>query len=236
MNHICILILIIVLVGAIAGLTNYLLYFYKGLIKNKYEFIKYLLSGIGAAILVPLLLNMLSSSLIEIKSDYNTINYFVFAGFCYVAGYFSELFISSVGEKVLKDLEITNRKVDVVMTNTRKNEEKLDLLVSSETDTDEVEINTDIDISKFQEHSKFADDDIKTQIDNITKSLIGKYKFRTSKGIAKELEYNITVVESILNGLQDQGMMKMLSDNDGKQLWALTNLGKIFAQGLKDKE
>ncbi len=235
MNHICILIWIIFLIGAFAGLTNFLFYYYKGHIKNKYEMIKYVLSGIGASILVPLFLNMLSSSLIEFSDDYNKINYFVFAGFCFVAGYFSDRFINSVGERVLKDLEKTNIKIEEAMSNTKQNEEKLDILVSSESDIDEEEVSVNIDLSKFKEHKKFADDDIKTQIDKVIKSFLGKYRFRTAKGISKELDYNVIIVESILNELQEQGMLKMLTDKDGKTLWAVTHLGKMFGKELKDK-
>lgn len=56
MNHICILVGIIVSVGALAGLTNFLYYYFKGHITNPYEVTKYVLSGIGASILAPLLL------------------------------------------------------------------------------------------------------------------------------------------------------------------------------------
>ncbi|WP_461640534.1 YEATS-associated helix-containing protein [Labilibaculum euxinus] len=230
MNHICILILIIVIVGAIAGLTNYLYYFYKGQIKNFYEVIKYILSGIGAATLVPLFLNMLSSSLIVNSENYNKINYFVFAGFCYVAGYFSDRFINSVGDRVLKDLESTNIKVDKAIFSARENEEKLDIIVSTDSEAKETETKVDIDLSKFQEQKKFEDDDIKTQINKIIESFLGKFKFRTSKGIARELKYNQTVVETILNGLSDQGIFKTLTDKDGNQLWALTQMGRMFGQ------
>ncbi|MCH4895425.1 hypothetical protein E0494_01740 [Marinilabiliaceae bacterium JC040] len=233
MNHIYILILIIVLVGAIAGLTNYLDYFYKGLINNIYEFIKYILRGIGAAILVPLFLNMLSSSLIEYSEGYNYINYFVFAGFCYIAGYFSDRFISTVGERVLKDLEKANKRIKVAMTSSKQNEEKLDLLVSAESEFDEELVTTtELDLSKFKENMKFADDDIEYQVNNVFLSFLGKYKLRTVKGIAKELNYSLTVVESILKVLFNQGFVKSFTDKNGKTLWTTTNQGKLFAEEL----
>lgn len=58
----------------------------------------------------------------------------------------------------------------------------------------------------------------------------GKYKFRTAKGIAKELGHNILVVESILENLQDQGVLNLLVDKDSKSLWTLTQIGKAFRQ------
>lgn len=233
MTHICILTWLIISIGSLAGLTNYLRYYFQGQVANKLEFIKYILSGIGAAVLVPLLLNMLSSNLIQETADYDPINYFVFAGFCFVAGYFSDRFISTIGDRVLKDLENTNKKVEQMTSTVKQNEEKLNILVSSESDPEELEEKTEIDLSQFKEKSSFTDDDVKTQINKIVKALDGKYKFRTAKGVAKELGYNLMIIEHVLNGLQEQGILKAMVDKDGKVLWTLTQIGKMFAQSVK---
>ncbi|MGD9994717.1 MAG: YEATS-associated helix-containing protein [Salinivirgaceae bacterium] len=233
-THFIIISLIILTIGSLAGVTNFLNYYFKGLIKSNFEIIKYIASGIGASILVPLLLNMLSSDLIKETLDFDCLNYFVFAGFCFVAGYFSDRFINSVGDKILKDLARTNDKVDQVISSTKANEEKIDFIVSTETEIDEIEDQSKFDLNDFKVQSTFEDDDMKTQIDKILKSFTGKYKFRTVKGISKELNYNETVTKSILDGLQGQGVIKKLTSSDGKVLLALTNLGLFMFQ--KDRE
>lgn len=232
-THYIIIIGIILTIGSLAGVTNFLNYYFKGYIKSNYEVIKYIISGIGAATLVPLLLNMLSSDLIKETTTFDNLNYFVFAGFCFVAGYFSDRFINSIGDKILKDLEKTNDKVDQVISSTKANEEKIDFIVSTETEVDEIEEQSKIDLKDFNVQTTFEDDDLKTQMDNIIKSFTGKFKFRTAKGISKELKYNETVTKTILNGLQGQGVIKKLTSNDGKVLWALTNLGLVMVS--KDK-
>lgn len=234
MNHISIIILIIILIGSFAGLTNFLNFYFKDLIKNNWEVLRHILSGIGAATLVPLLLNMLSSNLIKETANFDQNNYFVFAGFCFVAGLFSDRFINSIGDKILKDLEQTKNKVDKAMSSMKENEEKLDFIVSSESEIDDADLESKINLNEFNIQNKYADDDIKTQIDKIVKSFSGKYRFRTTQGIAKELDYNSTLVETILEGLQGQGVLKKLTNKNGKVLWALTQMGLFMSR--KEKE
>jgi hypothetical protein len=235
--HYSIIILIILIIGSLAGLTNFLNYYFKGLVKSNYEVIKYIVSGIGAATLVPLLLNMLSSDLIKDIATFDILNYFVFAGFCFVAGYFSDRFINSIGEKILKDLEKTNDKVDQVISSTKANEDKIDFIVSAETEIDEIEEQSKIDLRDFKVQTAFEDDDLKTTMDKILASFIGKkFKFKTIKGISKELNYTEMVTESFLEALQGQGIVKKLISSDGKVLWALTNLGLLMASKGKDSK
>ncbi len=227
--HIIILGLIIVIVGSLAGLVNYLNFYFRKLIQNKKEVIRHILSGIGAAILVPLLLNMLSSDLINFDSDYNEINYFVFAGFCFVAGYFSDRFINSIGEKVLRDLENTKSQVNQVINETKDNEEKLDFLVTSESDSEEdIEDSLGINLSEFKSKTQFNDDDIKEKLDKVVNAFKGKYRFRSVKGLSKELNYPETLIRTILEGLENEGATKRFVRKDGKTLWGLTKIGKLI--------
>ena len=233
-THIIILGLIIIIIGALAGLVNYLNYYYRKLIQNKNEVIRHILSGIGAAILVPLLLNMLSSDLINFDSDYNEINYFVFAGFCFVAGYFSDRFINSIGEKILRDLENTKSQVNQVINETKENEEKLDFLVSSESDSaDDIQDSAEIDLSEFRAQNQFNDDEIKEKLDKVINAFKGKYRFRSVKGLSKELNYPETIIKSILEGLEKEGATKRFVRKDGKTLWGLSKIGKLIGENKK---
>jgi hypothetical protein len=230
MQHELILGLIILGAGLLAGTTNYLFYYFKEASTKKGEIFKYLLISIGASLLVPLLLNMLSSDLIKKSEAYNSLNYFVFAGFCFVAGYYSDKFINSIGDKILKDIENTKAKVNTALNEVRKNEEKIEILVSSETESDdEMKIISEIKLEELTPGNKFNDEDMKTQIDKIVKSFNGKYKFRTFTGIAKELNYPPNIVKIILEGLEKEGATKRFNKNDGKEIWALTNIGQIMA-------
>ncbi|MDM1407570.1 YEATS-associated helix-containing protein [Myroides sp. DF42-4-2] len=225
-EHYIIISAIILGIGSLAGITNFLNYYYKSEIKNRWEIVKYVLGGIGAAILVPLFLNMLSSDLIKESEKYNFLNYFIFAGFCFIAGYFSNRFINSIGDKILKDLE--NTKIQV-----QENEAKIDLMVASETESDEINENTNIDFTKFSNQSLYTDDPIDIQINQIIKSFTNNFKFRTVKGISKELNYPESVTINILKGLEKNGITKQFKNNEGKTLWSLTHMGVAYANSLQ---
>lgn len=241
-QHIIILILIIIIVGSLAGVSNFLNFHFKNIdenkvagvekgdVNNKYEIWKYVVSGIGASILVPLLLNMLSSNLIKESKDFDQINYFVFAGFCFIAAYFSERFINSMGEKILQDLEKTKDRANEAILTAKENEEKLDFIVSSESEMDEQDIQSQLEMSEFQSQSPFVDDDIKSQTNQILGSFNEKFKFRTAKGIAKDLSYSVAIVETILNQLQSHGITKKLTAKSGLSLWGLTKVGQLWSE------
>ncbi|WP_116789962.1 YEATS-associated helix-containing protein [Flavobacterium psychrotrophum] len=224
--HEFILASIILGAGILAALANY--FKTKGnSLNNEGYFWKSFFTSLGASLLVPLLLNMLSSSLIKSTDNYDTINYFVFAGFCFVAGYYADKFINTVGDKILKDLASTNAKAETALDKVEQNEDKIDSLISSETESeDEVRIASEIDITELKAKSDFNDKPPKEIIKDIIMSFSGNYKFRTVQGITKELKYPYKLLEIFLQELQNNGVIKKLVKNDGKEVWGLTNIGR----------
>ena len=222
--HILLLAIIILAMGSFGGYLNYLHRFDVDEKEkmNKNAVWKYVLLGIGSAILVPAFLKMIASDLIKESSPYDNINYFIFSGFCLVAAIFSKRFITTISEKVLKDLEKTKAKVN-------ENEEKIDLVISNETDTgDEAKTVADIDLTSLESDSSFKDEDPKVQMDKVIKLFGGKYKFRTDTGIAKELNYTLNIVQLLLDFLERKGMVKRFTKKDGKVIWSLTKIGQIL--------
>lgn len=100
-NHLWVLVFIMVVCGAFGGFLNYLNDFdtIENEKKNKQIRFKYILLGIGAALLIPLFLNMISSDIIR-STDHA--DYLIFAGFCLVAAIFSRRFISTIGDRILE--------------------------------------------------------------------------------------------------------------------------------------
>lgn len=229
-QHYLIIVVIILVVGSFAGFTNYLNFYFKDLIKNKYEIFKYIISGIGAAILVPLLLNMLSSDLVKSDENYNVLNYFVFAGFCYIAGYFSDRFISSIGDKILTDLEKTKEKVKDLENTTKVNEETINFIVSAETEVEELELPTKSVFEKLNVRKAFEVDAFHNQQNKIIDSFSGKFKFRTLKGISKYTNEDEVVTKTKLEDLEHRGIIKKLNRVDGEDLYALTKFGIIYPE------
>ena len=167
---------------------------------------------------------MLSSDLVQESENYNILNYFVFAGFCYIAGYFSDRFISSVGDKILTDLEKTKEKVRNLENTTKANEQTIDFIVAAETEADGLE-STRKDFQKLNIKKAFGDDAIQNQQNKIIDSLSGKFKFRTLKGISKYINDDEVVTKTKLEDLEHRGIIKKLDRADGEDLYALTKFG-----------
>jgi hypothetical protein len=242
LQHEIILGILILSIGSLAGYVNFLKRESENLkeseklyVSKQYSQIRlrYILSGVGAAILVPLFLNMLSSNLIKVTSGFENTNYFVFAGFCFIAGYFSDRFIDTIGDRILKELEqtknkvnSTNEKLEQTTQALQENEDKIDVLVDNETDFDEdIIINQNLKNDIIQMSTQ-TDDDLSDQTFKIIKSFNDKYKFRTIKGIANELNYSPTIVQFIMDGLEKQAVVKKLSSSNGNIIWALTKIGQ----------
>jgi len=227
-DHILIVGSIMLFTSVLAGSVNYLFLYFEGKITNNYKFFWNVLQSLGATLLVPLLLNMISSELISYKTNFDPMNYLVFAGFCFIAGYFADQFINSIGKKVLRELENVNSKVEDTIQDFNQQKDALDTLISSETEIDDNAEKPHLNMTEFKEKSNLKDHDAKTYMDNIIKSLSGKYKFRSVRGIAKEHEYSETIVKTMLEGLEKEGATKSYLRKDGNELWSLTQIGKLL--------
>jgi hypothetical protein len=128
-QHLLILLVIIVSVGAFGGILNYL-HSFDTLEKdkrNRYVKINYTFLGIGSALVVPAFLKMIASDLIKNTDKYDNINYLIFAGFCFVAAIFSRRFINTIGEKILE----TAKQAEKTANESKQQVEKTKLELTS---------------------------------------------------------------------------------------------------------
>ena len=116
--HLFTIIFIMIAIGAFGGYLNFLHNFdTKGDdTGSKPSSLKFILLGVGAALLVPAFLKMISSQLLETRDP---INYLIFAGFCLVSAIFSRRFITSIGDRILEaakkaelSAQASNRKAE----------------------------------------------------------------------------------------------------------------------------
>lgn len=226
MNKYIIIGLIILVIGAFGGIVRFLNTSDPSKKFNWQELLKNILTGIGSAILIPLFLNMLSSDLIK-KDEIDVLNYFVFAGFCFVAAYLSDRFILSIGERIL-------REVDKVKQNQKHTKETVDLLIENDSEPDE-ESRKKIPDSLSKElhdlNSKIAHNNDDLVLEVLGTFGNGKYRFRTINGIAKELNYPKRTVETIIRVFESNGLIKQIkSGEEGNILWGITNIGKFMKE------
>lgn len=142
--YITTLLVIMILTGLLGGYANFL-----NSPKEERSLMRSLMMGIVATIAIPLFLKVVDSNILnQTKAD--VINYFVYAGCCVLAAFYSARFLEGLSSRVLQNLQDkVDRTNEVVQENTSKLEENTDKLNQTAEKTDmiienQLPINTDI--------------------------------------------------------------------------------------------
>lgn len=156
-GHILILVLVMLAFGFFGGYLNYLHNFDTNEPSENTERVrnKYIFLGIGAAFIVPLMLNMIQSNLITYDDQKcKPESYLIFAGFCLISAIFSRRFITTIGEKIL---ETAKRAEQTTKENTRKIE-STQREISSNTEKIE-DVKLAIDLKNTENQTKNLSED-----------------------------------------------------------------------------
>lgn len=200
------ILLIIVIAGAIGGIAAY----YLNDTENNSK-CRSVTLGISAAFIVPVLLNMISSNLLE-KAHIEIHKLFVFAGFCVLAAVFSRNFLENIYNKVLQQVGNINDKVKQIE---EANEEP------DATEVDDPAIST------------ISGSLTKDQIELLKAFSMGRFTYRSITGLTKDSKLERITVEQCLNKLMtDQLVDSKL--NDKKQMrYFLSGKGRQFLGSLE---
>ena len=165
--------------------------------------------GIACAFVVPLFLNMISSTLLETaQTDATPCRYFVFAGFCVIAAISSKAFISTMSDRLLRQVREEVREVKA----------SVEPVLLKETEPDQPTPGA----SRVGPLASRPDAERE-----ILKALSsGKYSLRTLNGIAKETGLDANTVSGHIKSLMNDGLVTKRTGEKGKDLWCLTPAGK----------
>lgn len=173
------------------------------------QFIKCILYSIIAVSAVPLFLNLISSNIVssilelEGKKIMYSSYYLVFIGFCGLASIYANNFVNHMYNKITEDVNKMNNEIKEIQ----------DQFI-------EKNINTDA----IQEQLK--DEKEAEQLLNILECIFNsKYKFRTLKGINRELKSSPEKLEKQLNELFDRGLIMKKTGKSGVPLFGISNKG-----------
>jgi hypothetical protein len=147
-NYLCNIFWITLVTGLFGGLINLLLLDKEDEL-SLFKFFKSTTIGIGAAFVVPLFLQTISSDLINQCKD-DSKYYFIYAGFCLIASIFSRRFLNTVADKVIKQAEQAEKKADQAVNIATEKEEKIQAFVTKNTEPDEEMEFTDFDIKTVE--------------------------------------------------------------------------------------
>lgn len=199
---------IMTVAGAFGGLINYFIERRDN--PDRSSAVRSLVVGIGASYLVPLFLNMISSSLMQ-QLELDAGKLLVFIGFCLIAAITSSAFIRSLSDKVLK--EATEAK--------RLSKETHDsmmpiLLRETEAAPEEAEPGRRTEAASL--------DPEKNEI--LFALASGKYAWRTADGLHRQAGLDLSAVETHLKDLLEGGYVLCREDTQGIKRWAVTAAGR----------
>jgi hypothetical protein len=183
--------------------------------------------GIGAAFLVPLFLNTISSSLLSgiLSNSVVQADIFVFFGFCLLGAIASRTMIQTLSQKLLRSTEETKREV-------QKLKEEVKPIIIKETEPDETELETQGQANagvRIEAYGINGADHLK-----IIKALgDSKYSRRTVKGIREATDAPLEKVYELLSWLHMNGLATTTGDPDN--YWSLSKKGhRVFNSTIKD--
>ncbi|HTX98726.1 MAG TPA: YEATS-associated helix-containing protein, partial [Bacteroidota bacterium] len=166
--------------------------------------------GIAAALLVPLFLNMISSTLL-VQTEVDEEKLFVFAGFCLIAAISSSAFIRRLSRKVLQDVQDLQKSI-------AKTQADLDLL---------------LEVNSEPVHMGPAVAHLEKNVSKVLKSLTaGRYSFRSAEGISHDAALSSDEITVALDQLASAGLARQL-DRPEDARWVATPRGRgVVDQGV----
>jgi len=202
-QHIYILLAVMVASGVLGGLVNY---FGDVQASEKHPLLKRLSAGVAGAFVVPLFLNMISSTLIaDSKSD--ELKLLIVAGFCIIASISSKAFIDSITKRLVNQVEEIGKQ--------QKNlSGEVEPLIQKET---EPTTKSTLIAPRY---------DINSEDKKVLKGLANpKWSLRSLNGISKETGFTDLKCAFILDKLCALGLTAK-STRDNNDRWWLTSEGR----------
>ncbi len=209
--EIYVVLLIIIVGGSLGGLIGA---FISEDLDNSWTFCaRRMVIGFGAAFLVPLLLNMVSSTLLE-QAKTAPSAYLIFAGLCIIAGAATKAVISTAADRLI-------RQVDQVEDKVRMLRESIEPILIREKEPE-----ARLQFAAGSDAQPPASEPERTILRALND---GAYSMRTLDGIAKQTSLDFNFVSSYISQLQNRGLASNVVGDDNRSFWFLTQIGKMAA-------
>lgn len=210
MSHIGILIVIMIGSGVLGGVASYLSVDIDP--DEKKPALKRVGLGLAAAFIVPLFLNMISSSILA-DAEKTPINYLVFAGFCIVAAFSSKSFITSISKNILDKIDSVEKKQHELASD-------LEPIITKETEPEP------------EAQSSLKNIEVNSDEKKILKALANpKFSRRYLRGIERETGIEDMDAVYCLISLREKGLVHSKKAKRLDIYW-LTTIGREYIQSI----
>ncbi len=211
MLHTQIIIYILIASGLLGGLTNFFL-LYNIDYKTKeclINLFKSILLSLCASMTVQLFLQIISNNLLDVpqKDSFKEKNYFILAGFCVLAAFYSKRFLDDLYSKVNR-VEKKAEEAKQIAENVEQKNQEID-------NVDDIVNETAIHRALTANYTK---DDLRAVS---TAILTSKYSYRTVTGISKDTNISDDKVRGILEILKNRGYAESKTNKKGNDIWKI---------------
>ncbi len=225
-GHFALLVIgVIVLAGCLGGCMNFLINRRDN--KESANLGMSFTMGVGAAFLVPLFLNMISSSLLndmrgKPNGDPDFPKILVFAGFCLVAAVSSTAFIKSLSDRILQEAKDAKKLAQDADKKASETKSAIEPIVEQATEQDTTAI-----ASKSLESVGIQLTDNERKI--LETLANGRYVLRTRTGLSRDTGIAKPVVDDLVEDLKMKGLVdsKDIGDEQKTRIrWFITPQGR----------
>lgn len=219
-------VIIMLIAGALGGTINNFLAPDASSDESKLHIGRSIVIGIGAALLVPLFLNMISSNLMtEVVGTKDTPGNFgkalVFLGFCLVAAISSRAFIQTISERLLNEVKKTANEAKVEAQDAQNKvgqvENKVGEVVDLVTEPETVPLMT----GQMATQTEPLSDDENKILNALAK---GRWALRSRTGVISDSKVDPAEIDNLLSKLQVKGLVGQMESPGGAR-WYITRTG-----------
>lgn len=214
-NHIFILIAVMLLAGVFGGLVNF--YMHGQHDPDTTSLPRCLVVGVGAAFLVPVILDLVNSELI-LESQGDPTRLLIFTGFCLIASIASRLFIVNVSDRILSEAHSAKERSETLQHDLRIIKHELMPLIETETEQDLA--------VEDQQAGVVPEDELDVTTSNVLKTLgSGRFIFRSLAGLCHEMNLDESTMMKTLNIMVSRNLAGRISGKNGMR-WHITEKGR----------
>lgn len=213
-NHIFILATVMLLAGIFGGLVNYYLYGDKD--PDAASLPRFLVVGVGASFLVPVILDMVNSELV-LESQGDPSRLLIFTGFCLISALLSRFVIDNLSDRILNEAQMAKQRSEDVQQSLRIMQNELLPLIDTETEHD---------VDGHDAQAAQASDELDVTSTQVLKILSsGRFIFRSLAGICREANEEESTILKTLNVLVTRSLAGKVSGKNGVR-WHITEKGR----------
>lgn len=220
---------IMIFAGTLGGAINYFLLDESETSTSKFSLLRGMLIGFGAALMVPLFLNMISSNLLdEVVGGRDRPGNFgkalVFLGFCLVAAVSSRAFIKTISDRILNEVKKTADEAKKEAEAAQSKAEAVEQIVTEPEDEAPLAASENLQITLEPEERR------------ILEALNSpRWSLRSKTGIMSDARFTPEQIDPLLERLEHRGLVGQTKSRGG-QRWYLTQNGSgAIARGTPTK-